>query len=101
MEYNASLLGNGHLLSSSSIYSFITYLVLNCHMTNTLLCAEKCKHGQNVSLFWKKSDMPANKMKHMKHMVEICAEIIEIQGRCKQRQRKVQGVIEMSCWTDL
>ena len=34
-------------------------------------------------------------------MVEICAEIIETQGRCKQRQRKVQWVIEMSCWTDL
>ena len=38
MEYNASLLGSGHLLSSSSIYSFIIYLLLNCHMKNTLLC---------------------------------------------------------------
>lgn len=100
MEYNASLLGNGHLLSSSSIYSFITYLVLNCHMTNTLLCTENVNMDKMIP-YSEEVHMPANKMKHMKHMVEICAEIIEIQGRCKQRQRKVQGVIEMSCWTDL
>lgn len=34
-------------------------------------------------------------------MAEICAEIKEIQGRSQQKQRKVQGVIEMTCWTDL
>lgn len=64
MEYNASLLGSGHLLSSSSIYSFIIYLLLNCHMTNTLLCTGNVNMDKMFP-YSEEVHMPTNKMKQL------------------------------------